>query len=101
MNQKLDELANAPGFAHNPWLANLYYMAQAMTEVGHNDWTCHGDSASSMVYVNDSTQTRTYVAWNPLATPQTVKFYEGAKLLGQMTAAPQAVTGTTTLTASP
>jgi endoglucanase Acf2 len=101
VDQKLDELADAPGFAHNPWLANIYYMSHAMIEVGHNDFSCHGDSAGAMVYVNDATKVRTYVAWNPLAAPQTVKFFEGAKLLGQMVAAPQTITGTANLVTSP
>jgi hypothetical protein len=39
-----------------------------MTEVGHTDWMCHGDSAASMVCVNDATKVGTYVAWNPLST---------------------------------
>lgn len=101
VDQKLDELADAPGFAHNPWLANIYYMSHSMSALGHVDWSCHGDSATAMVYVNDATKARTYVAWNPLSTPQTVQFYDGATPLGEMVAAPQSVTGTATLTASP
>jgi len=101
VDQKLDELADAKGFAHNPWMANVYYMAHAMTALGHVDWTCHGSSATSMVYLNDATKAHTYVAWNPLATPQTVRFYEGATLLGQMVAAPQALTSNLNLDKSP
>ena len=90
--QKLDENAQAPGFAGNPWLVNIYYMAHSMVTLGHVDWTCHGDCATSMVYVNDQTHVRSFVVWNPTANPRPVKFYEGAKLLGAMNAAPQEVT---------
>ncbi|HEY0257172.1 MAG TPA: glycosyl hydrolase, partial [Candidatus Methylacidiphilales bacterium] len=98
VDQKLDELADAPGFAHNPWLANIYYMAHSMAALGHIDWSCHGDSATTMVYLNDATKTRTYVAWNPLPQSQTVKFFEGSKPLGQMVAAPQSLSSDATLT---
>ncbi len=84
----------------NPWIANIYYQAHTLKTIGHVDWSCHGNSATSMVYVNDATKTRTYVAWNPSTTPQTVQFYEGDKPLGQMIAAPQAVTGTASLTSA-
>lgn len=83
--------------AANPWLANAYYMAHSMKTLGLVDWKCHGDSATSMVFLNDSTQTRTYVAWNPLTKPQNVRFYEGDKLLGQMIAGPQSLASATRL----
>ena len=98
VTQKLDELKDAPGFAHNPWMANIYYMAHSMTVLGHVDWTCHGNSATSMVYLNDVTKTRSYVVWNPLPTPLTVQFYQGSQSLGQMVARPQALTSVTSLT---
>ena len=83
--------------ANNQWLANVYYMTHSLKSLGLVDWTCHGDSATSMVYFNDSTKTRTYVVWNPLTKPVTVQFYEGDKLLGQTVAAPQIITSTTKL----
>jgi len=82
-------------------MANVYYMAHSMKALGHVDWTCHGNSATSMVYLNDATKMHSYVAWNPLATPQTVRFYEGNTLLGQMDAAPQAFSCATSLLKSP
>ena len=40
---------------------------------------------------------RTYAVWNPTTKAETVKFYEGATLLGQLTAPPQALTSATAL----
>jgi endoglucanase Acf2 len=97
---KLDELEADPDpkLSHNPWMTNIYYMAHSMVTLGHVDWTCHGNCATSMVYRNEATKTRTYVVWNPLATSETVRFFEGSTSLGQMTAGPQAITSTTVLT---
>ena len=83
--------------ANNPWLANVYYMIHSMETLGLVDWKCHGDSATSMVYFNDSTNTHTYIAWNPQPKPVAVRFYEGDKQLGQMVAAPQTITSATSL----
>jgi len=101
VDQKLDELADAPGFAGNPWLANIYYMSHSMQSLGHVDWTGHGDSPTSMVFLNDATKERTYAAWNPTATAQTVRFYQGDGVLGTLTAAPQSFTSSKNLSSSP
>jgi len=101
VDQKLDELGSNPGFAQNPWMANIYYMAHSMTTLGHVDWTCHGNTATSMVYVNDVTKKHSYVVWNPLATAQTVKFFQGSTSLGQMVANPETITIATSLLPAP
>jgi len=62
--------------ARDPWMANLSYMASSLKELGRADWSCHGDSPTAMVYKNEATQTRTFIAWNPTAKAKTVTFYE-------------------------
>ncbi|HWB57956.1 MAG TPA: glycosyl hydrolase [Chthoniobacteraceae bacterium] len=69
-----------------------YYTAHSMISLGLVDWKSHGSSATSMVYYNDQTKKHTYIAWNPLAQPEKVTFYEGDKVVDEMTAAPQALT---------
>ena len=64
-------------------MANIYYQASALRDLGRVDWTCHGSSPTSMVYANDGDRTRTFIAWNPTAKPQTVQFFEGTKPLAQ------------------
>jgi hypothetical protein len=97
--QQFDALWNEPGdkVAHNTWMANIYYEASSMLSLGHVDWTSHLGSATSMVYVNDATKTRTWLVWNPLPKPQVVKAYTGGKLTGQMVAAPGGLTSATSL----
>jgi endoglucanase Acf2 len=83
---EIDQLWSEPGdkVAHNEWMANIYYQASALAELGRVDWSCHGASPTSMVYANAARKTRTLVAWNPTAKPQTLAFFEGAKPIGQL-----------------
>jgi endoglucanase Acf2 len=93
--EQLDTLWNEPGdtIAHNAGeMTVMYYQAHSMRKLGLVDWTCHGTSPTSMVYHNDTDKSRTFVVWNPTTTAQTVKFYEGDKLLGELAAPPQALT---------
>ena len=102
--QQLDDLWNQPGdkIAHDASeMAIMYYMAHATRALGAVDWSCHGDSPTSMVYKNAATGVRTCIAWNPTPQAQTVLFYEGAKAIGQMTARPQALTSVTALAPAP
>ena len=87
---ELDQLWAEPGdtVAHNEWMANVYHQAHALKEFGRVDWTCHGSSPTSMVYMNEATKKRTLIAWNPTARTQTVEFYEGAKRIGTVEVAP-------------
>ena len=101
--EQLDTLWNTPGdtIAHNAEeMAVIYYQAHSMRSLGLVDWNCHGSSPTSMVYWNAASKTRTYLVWNPTTKPQTVRFYEGRKVIGQMIAAPQALTRITSLSAS-
>jgi len=97
---QLDALWAEPGdkVAHDAAeMAIMYYMAHATRSLGRVDWTCHTSSPTSMVYVNPATKTRSYVVWNPRATPQSVDVYEGGKLIGRLLAPPHALSRTTTL----
>lgn len=94
---QLDALWDEPGdrIAHNAsQMAIMYYMAHSMRSLGRVDWTCHATSATSMVYINDATHTRTCVVWNPLPAAQTVEVYQepGHRLLGKVDASPQSLT---------
>jgi endoglucanase Acf2 len=97
--EQIDKLWTEPGdkVAHDPWMANIYYQAHALRDLGRVDWTCHGSSATSMVYANEATKARTFVAWNPTAKTQTVQFFEGAKLLGSLSVPAQSLASTATL----
>ena len=90
---EFDKLWSEPGdkVAHNEWMANIYYQASALADLGRVDWTAHGTSPTSMVYVNAAKKTRTLVAWNPTAQPQTVQFFAGTKPVGQLTVAPRSI----------
>lgn len=101
--EQLDILWNEPGdkIAHNASeMAVMYYQAHSMRTLGLVDWKCHGSSPTSMVYYNDKTKVRTYIVWNPQSTAQKVTFHEADKVLGQMEAAPHALTSTVTLAAA-
>ena len=65
-------------------MANIYYQSHALSDLGRVDWTCHGSSPTSMVYVSQTTRVRTLIAWNPTASPQTVEFFEGGKSIGKL-----------------
>ena len=98
--EQIDKLWTEPGdkIAHNMWMANIYYEASALREIGRADFTCHGSSPTSMVYANDAKRTRTFIAWNPTAKPQTVVFYEGAKPLGKLKVPAHSLAGSSILT---
>ncbi len=91
--QQLDRLWAEPGdkVAHNAWMANIYYESHALDEIGRVDWSCHGNSPTSMVYTNAAKKTRTFIAWNPTAKPQTVIFYEGVKPIGKFDVPPRSM----------
>ncbi len=85
VTRELERLWAAPGdrVAHNPWMLNVYYQSHALSRLGRVDWNCHADSPTAMVYRNDSTNSRTFVVWNPSSKERTVTFYEQGKALGQ------------------
>ncbi len=97
---QMDRLWTESGekIAHNMWMANIYYEACALREIGRADFAFHGSSPTSMVYANDAKKTRTFIAWNPTAKPQTVLFYEGAKPLGKLEVPARSMAGSSTLT---
>jgi endoglucanase Acf2 len=84
---EIDKLWAQPGdkVAHNEWMTVTYYEASALNELGRVDWAVHGSSPTSMAYLNPVTKRRTFVAWNPMAKPQLVSFFEGPKALIQFT----------------
>jgi endoglucanase Acf2 len=88
--KELDRLWAEPGdkVAHDPWMANIYYQAYALGQLGRVDWDCHGSSPTSMVYADAATGKRTCVAWNPTAKDQTVEFFARGKSLGKLQVAP-------------
>jgi endoglucanase Acf2 len=89
--EQIDRLWAEPGdkVAHDPWMANVYYQACALRDLGRVDWACHGSSPTSMVYVHEATKARTFVAWNPSGKAQSVRFFEGGKPLGKMDVPPR------------
>ena len=97
--KELDKLWAEPGdkVAHDAWMANIYYQAHALSELGRVDWTCHGSSPTSMVYVNEATGIRTFVAWNPTAAAQSVEFFQEGKPLGTMPVPPCSISSTARL----
>lgn len=88
---QIDQLHAEPGdkVARDPWMANVYYQASALKHLGRVDWTCHTDSPTAMVYVNEATGVRTYVAWNPSGVEKTVEFFEKGKSVGKATVGPR------------
>lgn len=93
---EIDKLWSEPGdkVAHNEWMLNVWWQAAALAELGRVDWTAHGASPTSMVYANAAKKTRTLVAWNPTAKPQSVEFFSGGKSIGFLTVPPHStVTG--------
>jgi endoglucanase Acf2 len=97
---EIDKLWAEPGdkVAHNEWMANICHQAGALSELGRVDWTAHGSSPTSMVYANAAKKTRTFIAWNPTATPRTVEFFEDGKSLGKLAVAPHSIASANTLT---
>jgi endoglucanase Acf2 len=91
--EQLDQLWAEPGdkVAHDPWMANVYYQASALRDLGRVDWTCHGSTPTSMVYANQARKTRALLAWNPTAKPQTVQFYQGEKALANLEVPPHSM----------
>ncbi len=94
---ELDKLWAEPGdkVAHHEWMMATYYQASVLKELGRVDWTAHGNSPTSMVYVNDAKKTRTLVAWNPGAKPQTVQFFAAGRPVGKLVVAPRSVASVT------
>lgn len=83
---QLDALWKEPGdkVAHNEWMAQIYYQAYALKELGRVDWAVRADSPTATAYTNPDTKARTFVAWNPTAKPQTVTFFADGKRLGTL-----------------
>ena len=77
--------------AHNGWMMGTYYQASAPSDLGRVDWACHASSPTSMVYANEARKTRVFIAWNPSARAQTVRFFEGTRLLGQLEIQPHSI----------
>ena len=94
---ELDKLWAEPGdkVAHNEWMASIYYQASALADLGRVDWSAHGTSPTSMVYANDAKKTRTLIAWNPSAKPQSVQFLTGTKSIGKIEVAPRSMASMT------
>ncbi len=87
---EIEKLSAEPGdkVAHHEWMTNVLWQASALSELGRADFTAHGSSPTSMVYANAAKKTRTLIAWNPTAKPQMVQFFEGEKVIGQLTVPP-------------
>jgi len=83
---ELDKLWAEPGdkVAHNEWMANIYYQAHTLAEIGRVDWTAHGSSPTSMVYLNAGTKQRTLIAWNPTGKAQVVQFFRAGRAIGSL-----------------
>lgn len=90
---ELDKLWSTPGdkVAHNEWMMNVFWQASALTELGRPDFAARGSSPTAMVYANAGKRTRTLIAWNPTAKPQSVVFFEGARPIGQLNVAPHSI----------
>jgi len=89
--REIDTLWAKPGdkVAHNEWMANLYYQASSLAGLGQVDWTAHGDTPTSAVYVKNGA--RTLVAWNPTAEPRTVTFAAQGRALGRLLVPPRSL----------
>jgi endoglucanase Acf2 len=100
---EFDKLWTEPGdkVAHNEWMANIYYQASVLAELGRQDWNAHGTVPTSAVYANHATKVRTLIAWNPSAKPQTVHFFQGTKSLGSVNVGAHSMATTTVLIDSP
>jgi len=93
VTEQIDTLWAEPGdkVAHDAWMAGIYYQASALRDLGRVDWSCHGNSPTSMVYINELTKARTLVAWNGTSKPQTVEFFEGGKVIGKLEVPPHSI----------
>ncbi len=91
--EQIDKLWSEPDdkVAHDQWMAGILYQAHALAELGRVDWTAHGSSPTSMVYVNETTKARTLIAWNPTSKPQTVLFFEGEQPIGRLEVGPHSI----------
>jgi endoglucanase Acf2 len=94
---EIDKLWAEPGdkVAHDPWMAAVYWQAHSLRGLGRVDWSCRGDSPTSMVYANEAAKTRTFVAWNPTAAAKTVTFFEGGKAVGKLEVSPHSMASET------
>lgn len=90
---QLDALWNEPGdkVAHNEWMAAIYYQAHALKSLGRVDWSVRADNPTAMVYFDESTRSRTFVAWNPTGTERAVAFFVDGNPLGRMTVPPRSL----------
>jgi endoglucanase Acf2 len=90
---ELEKLSSVNGgrFLNNAWMANIYYEAHSLNELGRVDWACHGTSPTSMVYANQAKNTRSMIAWNPQAKAETVIFYEEGKEIGKIEVPPHSM----------
>lgn len=91
--EQIDKLHAEPGdrVAHDPWMENLYYQARSLAELGRVDWSCRSDSPTAMVYAQESTGKRTFVAWNPTAKPRPVRFTLNGERIGELLVPPHAM----------
>lgn len=97
--QQLDELwaANSPVAHDNDTPGLTYYFTHANRTWGAIEWDRHLSLPLSRVYFNARTKTRTYVAFNPSAQPQTAQVYKGAKLVGTLRVPPHQMISATRL----
>lgn len=88
VTDELDRLWSTPGdkVAHNSWMLSVYYQAHQLRTLGQVDWSVRADSPTAMTYIHPQTRARTYVIWNATSKEQTVKFFDGDRLLGQTVA---------------
>ncbi|HEX8912351.1 MAG TPA: hypothetical protein VF796_08315, partial [Humisphaera sp.] len=98
--EQIDKLWADPAaekVARDPWMAGVYYQASALRGLGRVDWACHASSPTAMVYANEATKARTFVAWNPTAAEQSVEFFEGGRSLGKLKVPARSIASGTTL----
>ncbi|MBA4188622.1 MAG: hypothetical protein C0467_11535 [Planctomycetaceae bacterium] len=95
VTDEIDRLWAAPGdkIAHDPWMLNVYYQAHALRGLGRVDWACRADTPTAMVYINDTTKTRTFVVWNPTDKDRAVTFFEDGKAIGRAIVPPRGLVG--------
>ena len=100
--EQLDTLWNEPGdkIAHDASeMAIMYYLAHSMRSLGRVDWTCHGSSPTSMVYVNDHDQgTNLRRLESAARSRRPWASTRATKPIGHLVAAPQILTSVNALT---
>lgn len=86
--QQLDELHNCPRDNVAPQAADfttIYFQTHAMRRLGSYDWSVRSDCPTAVTF-RKTDGTRTFVIWNPATGPETVRFFEGERILGAATA---------------